>query len=76
MENLKVYRRKYRFYISIFRRERERERNIEDIEANIGEIRNSSDRSFLLFFINFFKKKKDIIIDNLDSERQPLLSKK
>jgi len=57
-----VYRRKYRFYISIFRRERERERererNIEDIEANIGEIRNSSDRSFLLFFINFFKKKK------------------
>jgi hypothetical protein len=43
------------FISSIFRRERER--NIDDIEDNMGEITNSSDRSFLLFLINLFKKK-------------------
>jgi len=54
------------YFIKIFNRER----NMNDLENNMGEITNSPDRSFLLFFINFFTKK-----DIIDSERQPLLPK-
>jgi transcriptional regulator with AAA-type ATPase domain len=42
-----------------------------DLENNIGEIKNLADRSFLLFYLNLFKK-KNIILDN---EKQPLLPK-